>query len=85
MNLQSLAKSRREGILTTPTPNNNPNSLDLLKVKNNMLNAVKNEEDIEIFENEPIVIKKKHFAEKKYARCEKEISQKYDYKFLKVF
>ena len=34
-----------------------------------MLNAVKNEDEIDIFENEPIIIRKKHFAAKKIAFC----------------
>lgn len=69
MNLHNLAKSRREGILETPGPLKTLSISDISKFKNNMLNAVRNEDDIDLFENEPIVIKKKHFAEKKFAHC----------------
>ena len=67
MNLHNLAKSRRDGILETPGPLKDLSFSDLSKFKNNMLNAVRNEDEIDLFENEPIVIKKKHFAEKKFA------------------
>ena len=51
MNLQNLAKSRREGKLEKPEFEKNFNSSDLSKYKNNMINAVKNEDQIDIFEN----------------------------------